>query len=134
RPGRGGRLLDRFLGRGSAVQLLPGADGGARPAHHGQARQRPARPRARLVLPGHDPAHRDRRAAPVRADARGPGMTAMGGMRRLDLLREVLDHEVVDVEGTSCGMVDDIEFAAGERGPEVAALLIGPGAWTPRLP
>jgi len=61
-------------------------------------------------------------------------MKAVGGMRRLDLLREVLDHEVVDVEGTSCGMVDDIEFAAGERGPEVAALLIGPGAWTPRLP
>jgi sporulation protein YlmC with PRC-barrel domain len=58
----------------------------------------------------------------------------MKAVRRLDLLREVLDHEVVDVEGTSCGMVDDIEFAAGKRGPEVAALLIGPGAWTPRLP
>ena len=55
-------------------------------------------------------------------------------MRRLDLLREVLDHEVVDAEGTSCGMVDDIEFTAGAGGPEVAALLIGPGAWTPRLP
>jgi sporulation protein YlmC with PRC-barrel domain len=58
----------------------------------------------------------------------------MKAVRRLDLLREVLDHEVVDVEGTSCGMVDDSEFAAGKRGPEVAALLIGPGAWTPRLP
>ena len=61
-------------------------------------------------------------------------MNAMNGVRRLDLLREVLDHEVVDVEGTSCGMVDDIEFAAGDAGPTVAALLIGPGAWTPRLP
>lgn len=54
--------------------------------------------------------------------------------RRLDLLREVLDHEVIDVAGTSCGMVDDIELGASEAGPTVEALLVGPGAWTPRLP
>jgi sporulation protein YlmC with PRC-barrel domain len=54
--------------------------------------------------------------------------------RRLDLLREVLDHEVVDVEGTSCGMVDDIELGQGDAGPTVEALAIGPGVWTARLP
>jgi sporulation protein YlmC with PRC-barrel domain len=54
--------------------------------------------------------------------------------RRLDLLREMLDHEVVDTDGVSCGMVDDLEFRAGERGPELVALLVGPGAWAPRLP
>jgi sporulation protein YlmC with PRC-barrel domain len=54
--------------------------------------------------------------------------------RRLDLLRELLDHEVVDKDGRSCGMVDDLEFHAGDRGPELVALLVGPGAWAPRLP
>jgi sporulation protein YlmC with PRC-barrel domain len=54
--------------------------------------------------------------------------------RRLDLLREVVDHEVVDVDGVSCGIVDDLEFRAGDRGPELVALLLGPGAWSPRLP
>jgi sporulation protein YlmC with PRC-barrel domain len=52
----------------------------------------------------------------------------------LDLLREVLDHEVVDVDGVSCGMVDDIELSNTTGGPVVKALLIGPGAWLPRLP
>jgi len=55
-------------------------------------------------------------------------------LRRLDLLREVLDHEVVDADGVSCGIVDDLEFRSGERGPELVALLLGPGAWAPRLP
>ena len=54
--------------------------------------------------------------------------------RRLHLLREVLDHEVVDVEGTSCGIVDDIELSWGAEGPAVTALLLGPGAWVPRMP
>jgi sporulation protein YlmC with PRC-barrel domain len=52
----------------------------------------------------------------------------------LDLLREVLDHELVDAEGVSCGMVDDIEFEDTPRGPVPAALVAGPGAWGPRLP
>jgi sporulation protein YlmC with PRC-barrel domain len=54
--------------------------------------------------------------------------------RRLDLLREVLDHELVDVDGVSCGMVDDLEFEPGDDGPVVTALLVGTGAWAPRLP
>jgi hypothetical protein len=52
----------------------------------------------------------------------------------LDLLREVLDHELVDVDGVSCGMVDDLEFADTPRGPALMALWAGPGAWGPRLP
>jgi hypothetical protein len=55
--------------------------------------------------------------------------------RRIDLAGEVLDHELVDAEGLPCGMVDDIELS-GDRGTslEVTALLVGPGAWGPRLP
>jgi len=53
----------------------------------------------------------------------------------VDLVREVLDHEVVDVDGLPCGMVDDIELTALPPGDAtIAALLIGPGAWAPRLP
>jgi len=54
--------------------------------------------------------------------------------RSLDLLREVLDHEVVDAEDVSCGMVDDLAFGRGQDGPVLDALLVGPGAWGPRLP
>jgi sporulation protein YlmC with PRC-barrel domain len=52
----------------------------------------------------------------------------------LDLMREVLDHEIVDVDGVSCGMVDDIELAGAAEGPVVKALLVGPGAWARRMP
>ncbi len=53
---------------------------------------------------------------------------------RLDLVRDVLDHELIDVDGVSCGMVDDIELAAGsDAAPEVVALLVGPGAIAHRL-
>ena len=53
----------------------------------------------------------------------------------LDLIRDVLDHEVVDVDNVSCGMVDDIELAPGpDKVPRVAALLVGPGALESRMP
>ena len=58
----------------------------------------------------------------------------MTSPRRIDLLRDVLDHEIVDSDGVSCGMVDDIEFVATPKGPAVAALLVGPGAWLTRVP
>ena len=51
-----------------------------------------------------------------------------------DLMRDLLDHELVDSEGRSCGMVDDIELAGGPADLEVAALLVGTGAWQMRLP
>jgi len=53
----------------------------------------------------------------------------------LDLLREVLDHEIVDVNEIPCGMVDDLAVE-GDVGSElrVTALLVGPGIWSQRLP
>ena len=53
----------------------------------------------------------------------------------LDLVRDVLDHEVVDAEGVPCGMVDDLELE-GNAGStlRVRALLLGAGAWSDRLP
>jgi sporulation protein YlmC with PRC-barrel domain len=54
--------------------------------------------------------------------------------RSLDLLRDVLDHEIVDVDGVSCGMVDDVELGDSADGPRAEALLVGPGAWSARLP
>lgn len=53
----------------------------------------------------------------------------------LDIVRQVLDHEVVDSNDVPCGMVDDIELE-GSPGAElrVTALLVGVGAWSDRLP
>ena len=53
----------------------------------------------------------------------------------LDIVRQVLDHEVVDVNNVPCGMVDDL-VVEGEPGGElrVTALLVGAGAWADRLP
>jgi hypothetical protein len=53
----------------------------------------------------------------------------------IELLRDVLDHDIVDVDGVRCGIVDDIELEPGPGGTLVpAALLVGPGAWQARLP
>jgi sporulation protein YlmC with PRC-barrel domain len=53
----------------------------------------------------------------------------------LDIVRQVLDHEVVDSNNVPCGMVDDLEVE-GSPGEtlRVTALLVGAGAWTKRLP
>ena len=52
----------------------------------------------------------------------------------LQFVRDVLDHEVVDVHQVPCGMVDDIEFElVPKRGLRPVALLVGPGAWQRRL-
>ncbi|MFO1399163.1 MAG: hypothetical protein U1F48_19065 [Burkholderiales bacterium] len=58
-------------------------------------------------------------------------------MRRatFDVGHEVLDHEVVDVNGVPCGIVDDVELAGAPGEPlVVVALLVGPGAAQARLP
>lgn len=53
----------------------------------------------------------------------------------IDLIRQVLDHQIVDVDETPCGIVDDLELSGAAGEPlQVAALLVGPGAWGPRLP
>jgi hypothetical protein len=63
----------------------------------------------------------------------------MSGMVRkegfTDLYRQVLDHAVLDAEDWLCGVVDDLEVEGDIGGPlRVTALLVGPGAWVPRLP
>lgn len=53
----------------------------------------------------------------------------------LDLVRDVLDHEVVDADGVPCGMVDDVELAGGAGSTlQVRAVLLGAGVWSERLP
>ena len=56
-------------------------------------------------------------------------------LRQFDLVRDVLDHAVVDVDGVPCGMVDDVELDCEPGRPlEIVALLMGPGSWQRRLP
>ena len=53
----------------------------------------------------------------------------------IDVFRQVLDHAVIDADDWMCGMVDDIEVEGGVGEPlRIVALLIGPGAWVPRMP
>jgi hypothetical protein len=53
----------------------------------------------------------------------------------VDLYRQVLDHALLDADDWMCGTVDDLEVEGGVGEPlRVTALLVGPGAWTPRLP
>jgi hypothetical protein len=53
----------------------------------------------------------------------------------VDLTRDVLDHEIVDVDDLPCGMVDDVEFAGGAGKPlQVVAILVGAHALFERLP
>ena len=53
----------------------------------------------------------------------------------LDMVRQVVDHEVVDVDNFPCGMVDDLEIeGAPGKQLKVTAILVGVGAWSNRLP
>lgn len=53
----------------------------------------------------------------------------------IDVFRQVVDHAVIDTDDWMCGIVDDIEVEGGPGEPlRITALLIGPGAWTPRTP
>ena len=55
--------------------------------------------------------------------------------RLIHLVRDVVDHEVVDAHQLPCGSVDDVELELDPRhGLRPVALLIGPGAWQRRLP
>lgn len=55
--------------------------------------------------------------------------------RQFDLVRDVLDHAVVDADGVPCGMVDDVELDCEPGRPlEIVALMMGPGSWQRRLP
>lgn len=53
----------------------------------------------------------------------------------IKLVSELLDLPIVDSAGCYCGVVDDIEFRGrAGSGLEVKALLVGPGAYSARLP
>jgi len=57
--------------------------------------------------------------------------------RSIHLVRDVVDHEIVDAHQLPCGSVDDIELELDpdpRHGLRPVALLIGPGAWQRRLP
>jgi sporulation protein YlmC with PRC-barrel domain len=51
----------------------------------------------------------------------------------LDLVRQVLDRQVVDANHLPCGKVDDLEIDWNKT-PKISALLIGQGAAGERLP
>ena len=51
-----------------------------------------------------------------------------------DVVRDVLDHEIVDADGLPCGAVDDVELSFEDGAVRVVALLVGPGAMQDRMP
>jgi sporulation protein YlmC with PRC-barrel domain len=52
----------------------------------------------------------------------------------LDLVRDLIDRQLIDVDGEPCGMVDEVELAIENGGWRVVGLRVGVGAWAPRLP
>ena len=55
--------------------------------------------------------------------------------RRLRLLTEVRDLQILDSRMHDCGIVDDVELEGGPgEGLRVKALLVGPGAYRGRMP
>ena len=58
----------------------------------------------------------------------------MSALPPFDVVRDILDHEIVDADGVPCGMVDDVEIELDARGrATVVALLVGPGAQQARV-
>ena len=54
---------------------------------------------------------------------------------QFNVVRELLDHELIDAQGLPCGVVDDVMLDGAPGRPlHVVALLVGPGAWLRRLP
>jgi len=51
----------------------------------------------------------------------------------IKLVSELLDLPILDSDGKYCGVVDDVELA-GTRELKLKALLVGPGAYSGRLP
>ena len=52
----------------------------------------------------------------------------------IDLVRDLLDRQLLDVDGFPCGMVDDVDLDDAHGDLRVVGLLVGAGAWIPRLP
>jgi sporulation protein YlmC with PRC-barrel domain len=61
-------------------------------------------------------------------------VTSAGRIPRMDALGGLLDKQVVDRDGRMVGKVDDLEMEERDDGRlVVTALLVGPGAWGPRI-
>jgi len=53
----------------------------------------------------------------------------------IKLVSALLDLPIVDREGRSCGIVDDVELSgSGGKECRIKALLVGPGAYQGRMP
>jgi sporulation protein YlmC with PRC-barrel domain len=53
----------------------------------------------------------------------------------IKLVSQLLDLPIVDSDGCHCGIVDDVDLAGKAEGNlEVKSLLVGPGAYSGRLP
>lgn len=53
----------------------------------------------------------------------------------IKLVSELLDLPLLDKDGKYCGIVDNVEFTGAPGKPlKVKALLVGPGAYSGRLP
>jgi sporulation protein YlmC with PRC-barrel domain len=51
----------------------------------------------------------------------------------VDIALGILDHQLVDSDGSNCGKVDDLELAGLDTGsPEVVEILVGGNAWRSR--
>ena len=60
---------------------------------------------------------------------------APGRADYVDVYRQILDHPLLDADDWECGTVDDVEVEGDIGQPlRITALLVGPGAWAPRLP
>ena len=54
---------------------------------------------------------------------------------RIKLVSQLLDLPLVDQEGINWGIVDDVEFSGSiDKGYKIKALLVGPGAYSGRMP
>jgi hypothetical protein len=54
--------------------------------------------------------------------------------KHLDIVRMVLDHQLLDAHDVECGKVEDVELTGGADELKVTAIITGPGAAAERLP
>src|SRR3954470_59676 len=64
----------------------------------------------------------------------GWSMNDTNTARDLHAVHELLDHQVVTLEGRMAGKVDDLEIDVTADQPVVSAILMGPQAWGRRFP
>lgn len=63
----------------------------------------------------------------------GSKQTAQDVEQLLLLRHNLLDRQLVDIDGVHCGNVDDVEVALVDGSWRITALLVGPGVVTSRM-